>query len=116
MTFNVTLDKASTSPITVNYATADGTATTADNDYTAKTGAVTFAAGSDDSQQITVPIIGDNKFEPNETFSVNLSGASSNSQILDAERHRHDHQRRYAADHHHQQCAGQRRQQRHDRR
>ena len=83
MTFQVTLDKAGTSPITVNYATADGTASTADNDYTQKTGTVTFAAGQT-SQTITVPIIGDTKFETNETFTVNLSGASGNSQILKA--------------------------------
>ncbi len=83
-TFNLSLDKASATPITVNYTTADGTATAADLDYTAKSGVVTFAANQT-SQQITVSVIGDNKFELNDTFFVNLSGASSNAGIGDAQ-------------------------------
>ena len=42
MTFVVTLSKASTTPVTVTYATGNGTAT-AGVDYTAKSGTVTFA-------------------------------------------------------------------------
>ena len=80
MTFTVSLDKSSATAITVNYATADGTATTADNDYIAKTGTITFAAGQT-TQQIQIPIVGDTKFESSETFSVTLSGASNNSQL-----------------------------------
>ena len=44
-TFTVTLSAASTSPVTVNFATADGTAT-AGSDYVARTGSLTLAAGS----------------------------------------------------------------------
>ena len=40
----VTLSAASTSPVTVQYATSDGTAV-AGTDYTAQTGTVTFAPG-----------------------------------------------------------------------
>src|SRR5205823_5659931 len=55
----------------------DGTATTADNDYTAANGTLTFAAGSTASQPLTVAVHGDTKFEPNETFAVDLSGATN---------------------------------------
>jgi subtilisin-like proprotein convertase family protein len=79
-TFNLSLDKVSATPITVNYATADGTATVLDGDYTAKSGVVTFAANQT-TQQITVSVNGDTKFETNETFFVNLSGASNNAAI-----------------------------------
>src|SRR5262249_33506902 len=44
MTFNVTLSKAATSTVTVNYATSNGTAT-AGTDYTSASGTLTFAAG-----------------------------------------------------------------------
>ncbi len=74
-TFTVTLSATSTKAVTVSYATADGSATTADNDYTAISGTLTFAPG-ETSKTITVAITGDTKFEPDETFSVNLSGAA----------------------------------------
>ena len=74
MTFTVKLSQAATGPVTVNYSTADGTAT-AGSDYTAKTGTLTFAAG-ETSKTITIPVIGDTVVEANETFSVKLAGAS----------------------------------------
>jgi len=70
--FAVTLSNASDQPVTVNYTTADGTATTADNDYSAASGTLTFAPGQT-SQPIVVSVNGDTKFEPNETFTVMLS-------------------------------------------
>src|SRR5439155_7003116 len=54
------------------YATADGTATVADNDYTAASGTLTFAPGQT-QQTVTVLVNGDATPEPNETLSVNLS-------------------------------------------
>jgi Calx-beta domain len=72
--FTVTLSMPSASAVTVAYATANGTAT-AGSDYTAKSGTLTFAAGTT-SQTIDVPVIGDTTVEPNETFFVNLSNAS----------------------------------------
>ena len=72
-TFNVTLSGASTQTVTVNYATADGTATAASGDYIAQSGTLTFAPGTT-SQSITVLVNGDTTNEPNETFTVNLTG------------------------------------------
>ena len=69
--FTVTLSAASTSPVTVNYATADGTAT-AGSDYVSKSGTLTFAAGAT-SQFVDVVVNGDTTVESNETFVVNLS-------------------------------------------
>ncbi len=71
LAFTVTLSNAATGPVTVNYATADGTAT-AGQDYTAKTGSVTFAAG-ETSKTVTVAVAGDSTVEPNETLTVTLA-------------------------------------------
>src|SRR5437016_2436530 len=71
-TFTVSLSSASFQTITVDFATADGTATTADGDYVAASGTVTFLPGVT-SQPVAVTVNGDTKFEPNETFFVNLS-------------------------------------------
>ena len=69
--FTVNLSSASTTPVTVAYATSNGTAT-AGADYTATSGTVTFAAGVT-SQTVAVKVTGDNTVEPNETFTVTLS-------------------------------------------
>nr|MBA3280261.1 hypothetical protein [Geodermatophilaceae bacterium] len=45
MTFTVALTAASDVPVTVDYATADGSATVAGGDYQAQSGSLTFAAG-----------------------------------------------------------------------
>lgn len=76
-TFTVTLSSASGVPVTVDYATADGTAT-AGSDYTATSGTLTFAP-SVTSQTITVNVNGDTSFEPNETFFVNLTNPTNAS-------------------------------------
>ncbi|MEK0189674.1 Calx-beta domain-containing protein, partial [Microcoleus anatoxicus] len=70
--FTVSLNNPSPQTVTVNYATADGTATTADSDYTAATGSVSFAAG-ETTKTIAVAVNGDAKLETDETFNVNLS-------------------------------------------
>lgn len=59
---------------TVGYATSDGTATGAD--YTATTGALTFAPG-ETAKTITVPITTDGDVETDETFGVTLSAPSA---------------------------------------
>jgi chitinase len=74
-TFTVSLSSASANPVTVNYATANGTAT-AGSDYTAKTGTLTFAAG-ETSKTVTVNILGDTVVEQNETFDLLLSAPTN---------------------------------------
>jgi hypothetical protein len=67
--FTVRLSGPSTQPVTVNYATSNGTAV-APGDYTAASGQLTFAAGQT-QQTISVPIIDDNLYELTmENFSV----------------------------------------------
>ena len=82
-TFTVTLSTASGQTVTVNYATADGTATTAGNDYAATSGTLTFNPG-DTTKPIPVTINGDATFEPNETFFINLT-TPSNATISDTQ-------------------------------
>jgi hypothetical protein len=81
-TFTVTLSAASTQPVTVAYATGNGTAT-AGSDYQAASGTLTFAPG-ETSKTVTVLVNGDRLGEPNETFFVNLSGAT-NATIADGQ-------------------------------
>jgi hypothetical protein len=73
-TFTATLSAAATGTVTVNYATANGTAT-AGSDYVATSGTLTFPAGTT-SRPVTVTVNGDTTVEPNETFTVNLSSPS----------------------------------------
>jgi uncharacterized protein YhjY with autotransporter beta-barrel domain len=73
--FTVTLSAASGQTVQVNYATADGTATQP-ADYTNTSGTLTFTPGTT-TQTITVPVIGETVPEANETFFVNLSGATN---------------------------------------
>jgi len=69
----VTLSQSSADSVTVNYATANGTAV-ATQDYAAASGTLTFQPG-ETSRTISVSIKGDRKREANETFSVQLSNA-----------------------------------------
>ena len=59
-------------------ARVNGTANTSDNDYIAKTGALTFNPG-ETTKTITTLVNGDNKKEANETFYLDLFGNSSNA-------------------------------------
>jgi uncharacterized repeat protein (TIGR01451 family) len=72
--FTVSLSTVSTQAITVEYATADGTAT-APSDYTASSGTVPIDPGQP-SATVAVDVAGDATFETAETFVVNLTGAS----------------------------------------
>jgi probable HAF family extracellular repeat protein len=74
-TFTVTLSAASSQPVTVAYATANGTAT-AGRDYQATSGTLTIPAGQT-TGTITVPVNGDRLPEANETFSINLINPTS---------------------------------------
>ena len=80
-TFTVSLSSAAAQDVTVDFATADGSAT-APSDYTARTGTLTIPAGQT-SGQIAIVIQGDTQLEGNESFQVNLSNASANATIAD---------------------------------
>lgn len=70
-TFDVSLTAASGKTITVDYATADGTAV-AGSDYTATAGTLTFAPG-ESAKQITVDVTGETLDEDDETFTIAFS-------------------------------------------
>jgi len=74
----VSLSTASALTVTVDYATANGSAT-AGSDYTATSGTLTFAPGVT-TQTIQVPILNDTTQEPDETFSVTLT-SPANAQL-----------------------------------
>jgi hypothetical protein len=74
-TFTVTLTNPNASATTVQYATANGTAT-AGTDYVATSGTLTFNPGTT-TQTVSVQIIGDTIKEANETFFVNLSSPTN---------------------------------------
>ena len=78
--FAVTLDRASTLTVTVDYATSNGTAT-AGQDYTATSGTLTFNAG-DTARTITVPLLNDAIDDGGETMTLTLSNAD-NARIAD---------------------------------
>jgi Calx-beta domain/FG-GAP-like repeat len=82
-TFFVTLSAASEKEVRVTYATANGTATTADNDYVATSGTLVFAPRQT-SKSVRVTVKGDKKKEANENFFVKLKGAT-NATIADSQ-------------------------------
>jgi hypothetical protein len=66
-------------PVTVDYATADGTAT-AGSDYTATNGTLTFGPG-EVSKSFTVPVTNDTTREDSETFQVTLSNVTGGASM-----------------------------------
>jgi len=77
--FTVTKTGTASSALSVNYATANGTAA-APGDFAAAAGTLTFLAW-ETVRTISVPIIDDGIGEGAETFSAQLSGASSGASI-----------------------------------
>ena len=82
ITFQVGLSRAPSAEVTVDYATADGTAT-AGEDYQETSGTLTFAAG-EVVATVAVPVLDDGHDEGKETFTLNLSNARG-ARILDGE-------------------------------
>lgn len=78
--FTVALSTPSGFPISVGYATADGSAT-AGVDYVGRSGSLSFPPGTS-KRAIGVPIVQDVRDEGTETFGVGLSGAV-NATIFD---------------------------------
>ncbi len=77
----VTLSEASSTSLSVSYATVDGTAASS-VDYSAQTGTVTFAPGQT-SRRVLLATCDDVLVESNETFSVQLSNATGGATIGD---------------------------------
>jgi large repetitive protein len=80
--FAVILSPPPSDTVTVDFTTADGTAT-AGPDYVPTSGTLTFAPG-ETTATITVAVLGDVSVEPTETFVVKLSGASG-APMVDAQ-------------------------------
>jgi len=78
--FAISLDRPSTSTVTVNYTTADDTAR-AGQDFLAAAGIVSFAPG-EVAKTVTVNVVNDSLAETDEFFQVLLSGAT-NATIAD---------------------------------
>lgn len=74
-TFTLTLSLQSGLTVSVQYATTDATAK-APGDYTAKSGTVTFAAGTI-SKNVSVVVKGDGADEDDEAFLLNLTNPSN---------------------------------------
>ena len=75
--FTVTLSGPTTQVVTVQFQTADNTATLADNDYVpippGSTNTLTFTPGGPLTQTVTVQVNGDTRLEANDTFFLDLS-------------------------------------------
>jgi hypothetical protein len=78
--FTVTLSESSVQPVTVFYATSNGTAM-AGSDYGATSGMLTFVPGAT-TQTIDVEVLGDTISEPDETFTILLSDADNGSLVV----------------------------------
>ncbi|MEQ9407474.1 MAG: Calx-beta domain-containing protein [Fuerstiella sp.] len=78
--FDVVLSGIVDVPVAVDYATAPDSADDADLDFVARTGTLSFPAGSTaDSQTLTVvvQVTGDSRVELDEMFRLNLTGMAS---------------------------------------
>jgi hypothetical protein len=81
LAFSVMLTNANGAPVSVDYATADGTAS-AGSDYTSTSGTLTFSPGQT-SKLVPVTIVDDALAEDDETFALGLSNATGGIAIAD---------------------------------
>jgi serine/threonine-protein kinase len=75
LNFTVSLSQAAASAVSFNAATANGTAT-AGNDYVALSQSGLSVPAGSTTTTVYVTVNGDTAVEPNETFTLNLSGVS----------------------------------------
>ncbi len=80
--FAVSLSAPSALPVTLSYATRDGSAR-AGADYTAVSGTLSFAPG-ETARTVEVPVLDDLLHEPTESFSLVLSAANGAALVRDA--------------------------------
>lgn len=83
LAFTVTRHGDDSGAVTLDWSTADGTATAA-SDYAAASGQITFTAGGPNSQSLVINIVGDAVQEPDETFFIQLTLVSGDATLADA--------------------------------
>jgi Zn-dependent metalloprotease/Ca2+-binding RTX toxin-like protein len=81
--FAVSLNPAAGGTVTVDYATASGSATSG-VDFTSTSGMLSFSPGQT-SKTITVPVIGDTAVEGDEAFGVHLTDPTGGATIGDGD-------------------------------
>ena len=96
LVFTVNLSRASDTPVSVRYATTDGTAV-AGSDFEAAAGTITFAPGETE-REIRIAVTGDRTVEPDEDDGSRPSPTPTERAIRDGRRRWDDTRRRHAAD------------------
>jgi hypothetical protein len=81
-TFTVTLNAAVDVPVSVAFATSDGSATVSDGDYAATSGTLQFTGAAGETQSITVSVNGEQTSEGTETFLLRLSDISATGRAV----------------------------------
>ncbi|MFN0015294.1 MAG: Calx-beta domain-containing protein, partial [Saprospiraceae bacterium] len=77
-TFTITMSNPSDANVVLNYASMDGTAMLADNDFQNTAGSHTLTPGQT-MKTVNVPVVGDCAIEPNEQYVLRLSTLNPNS-------------------------------------
>jgi cysteine-rich repeat protein len=85
LVFTASLSQAATAPVNFSLATADGSATVANADYVARSATPFSIPTGMLSKSFGVSVRGDGVVEPDETFLVNVSGASGPASVFDAQ-------------------------------
>ncbi|MFY9226455.1 MAG: FG-GAP-like repeat-containing protein [Blastocatellia bacterium] len=80
VTLSVNRTNGNTGAVSVNYSTSNSSAI-AGRDFISKSGTLTFANNDTSPKSFTIETIANSSFEPNKTFSVQLSGATSGTTI-----------------------------------
>lgn len=80
--FVVTLNAAVDTGLSINYATADGTATVSDGDYAATSGTLNFTGTAGETMTISVDVTGDTTVELDQTFAVDLTGLNTSGRSV----------------------------------
>ncbi len=80
LVFTVTLSAQANGDVTVDYATGDDTATTADSDYVGASGTLTINSGTT-SNTVSVTVNGDTTVEESEYLTLTLSNLSANAKL-----------------------------------
>ena len=85
--FTVSITPGFAGDISVDFTTADNTATTANSDYVATSGTVDFSSDNPGvvTQTVSVTVNGDTTVESDETFFVNLSNVQGAAVISDSQ-------------------------------